>query len=63
MNDLMKLMNQLVDTSGKILVPGLQDLVAPVTDEEAKLYDDIDFDPVSKTIFSLHIIILTLSVI
>ena len=63
MNDLMKLMNQLVDTSGKILVPGLQDLVAPVTDVEAKLYDDIDFDPVSKTIFSLHIIILTLSVI
>ena len=43
----MALLNSLVDVNGQILVPGLNDDVTQVTDEEKKLYDDIDFDPVS----------------
>lgn len=34
----------LVDKKGKILIPGINDAVAPLTDEECKLYDQIDFD-------------------
>lgn len=34
----------LLDRTGKILVPGLSEAVAPVTAEELQLYDDIDFD-------------------
>ncbi|KAK7680914.1 Cys-Gly metallodipeptidase [Cerrena zonata] len=36
-------MSQLVDGTGKILIPGVYDMVAPVTEEENSLYDDIDF--------------------
>lgn len=38
------LTGSLVDKKGKILVPGIYDAVAPVTDEEHQLYDRIDFD-------------------
>lgn len=34
----------LVDKRGKILIPGVYDSVAPLTDEEKKLYEKIDFD-------------------
>lgn len=34
----------LVDKRGKILVPGMYDDVAPLTDAETKLYEKIDFD-------------------
>lgn len=34
----------LIDKKGKILIPGINDAVAPVTDEEHELYDHIDFD-------------------
>lgn len=34
----------LVDRKGKILIPGINEAVAPVTEEELKLYDQIDFD-------------------
>lgn len=34
----------LVDRTGKILVPGINQAVAPVTQEELELYDKIDFD-------------------
>ena len=34
----------LVDKRGKILVPGMYDDVAPLTDEEKKLYENIEFD-------------------
>ena len=34
----------LLDNKGKILVPGMYDNVAPLTDEEKKLYEKIDFD-------------------
>lgn len=34
----------LVDKRGNILIPGINEAVAAVTEEEHKLYDDIDFD-------------------
>ncbi|NWH73151.1 CNDP2 dipeptidase, partial [Piaya cayana] len=34
----------LVDKKGKILIPGINEAVAPVTDEELALYEKIDFD-------------------
>lgn len=33
-----------MDNKGKILIPGINEAVAPVTDEELKLYEQIDFD-------------------
>lgn len=44
LGDLIYLMNNLVDEKGQILVPGIMDDVAPLTKEEEKLYDVIDFD-------------------
>ncbi|KAK8207656.1 Cys-Gly metallodipeptidase [Zalaria obscura] len=43
MTDLVRVMGSLVDTNGKILISGLDDLVAPMTDEEKSLYGDIAF--------------------
>lgn len=44
MTDLLHLMSGLVDHQGNILVPGINDAVAKVTEEEKKLYEAIDFD-------------------
>ncbi|KAB1256158.1 Cytosolic non-specific dipeptidase [Camelus dromedarius] len=44
MTDLITLMGSLVDRKGKILIPGINEAVAPVTEEELQLYDQIDFD-------------------
>lgn len=44
MTDVVKLMSSLLDNEGNILVPGLLDDVAPLTDAEKKLYENIDFD-------------------
>jgi acetylornithine deacetylase/succinyl-diaminopimelate desuccinylase-like protein len=45
MTDLIYLMSTLVEPgTGKILIPGVMDDVAPVTEEEDALYDSIDFD-------------------
>ncbi|XP_035672405.1 cytosolic non-specific dipeptidase-like [Branchiostoma floridae] len=44
MTDLIGLMSSLVDTKGNIKVPGINEMVAPVTDEELASYDPIDFD-------------------
>ncbi|XP_072118745.1 cytosolic non-specific dipeptidase isoform X2 [Mobula birostris] len=44
MTDLIYLLGKLVDKTGKLLVPGVYESVAPLTDEEKKLYDKIDFD-------------------
>lgn len=44
MIDLVHLLGKLVDDKGKILIPGVNELVAPLTDEEDQLYEDIDFD-------------------
>ncbi|XP_014906094.1 cytosolic non-specific dipeptidase-like [Poecilia latipinna] len=46
MTDLISLMGCLIDRKGKILIPGMYDSVAPLTEEEKKLYDKIDFDVV-----------------
>lgn len=34
----------LVDKKGKILIPGIYDSVAPLTEDEKKLYEKIEFD-------------------
>ncbi|XP_069813958.1 beta-Ala-His dipeptidase isoform X2 [Dendropsophus ebraccatus] len=44
MRDMVNLLASLVDTSGHILIPGIYDDVAPLTEEEHKLYENIDFD-------------------
>ena len=43
MTDLMLVMSRLVDVKGKILIPGLNDMVAPVTKEEEELYGPIAY--------------------
>ena len=43
MTDLTRIMAQLVDTNGKILIPGINEMVAPVTEEEKKLYPPIAY--------------------
>ncbi|CAI5445773.1 unnamed protein product [Caenorhabditis angaria] len=43
MNDLVWIMSQLVSVQGEILIPGIAELVAPLTKEEETLYDNIDF--------------------
>lgn len=43
MTDLFAIMSKLVTPQGEILVPGIKDLVAPLTDEERKRYDVMDF--------------------
>ncbi|EMS23862.1 glutamate carboxypeptidase [Rhodotorula toruloides NP11] len=42
MTDLFALFSKLVTPQGKILVPGINEKVAPLTDDERKLYEDID---------------------
>ncbi|XP_028673047.1 beta-Ala-His dipeptidase-like isoform X1 [Erpetoichthys calabaricus] len=44
MADLIALLDSLVDAKGQILVPGIYDDVAPLTEEERKLYENIQFD-------------------
>lgn len=34
----------LISPSGKILIPGIREAVAPLSDEEWKMYQDIQFD-------------------
>ncbi|KAF8309686.1 CNDP dipeptidase [Clavulina sp. PMI_390] len=43
MTDLFLLMSKLVTPTGQILVPGLDELVAPLTEEEKKLYEVLDY--------------------
>lgn len=45
MTDLIYLMNELVDKDGKILITDIYKSVAPLTENETKLYASIDFDP------------------
>lgn len=44
MTDLVHLMSKLVDTSGKILVPGIMDKVQELTEDEKKRYAQVDFE-------------------
>ncbi|XP_077968652.1 cytosolic non-specific dipeptidase-like [Styela clava] len=46
MADLIAIMNSLADKNGKILIPGINEAVAPVTEKEKEQYKTIDFDPV-----------------
>ena len=43
MTDLVRILGKLVDTDGKILIPGINELVAPLTEEEKSLYGNISF--------------------
>jgi len=43
MTDLVRVLATLVDTDGKILIPGINEQVAPVTADEEGLYDGIAF--------------------
>ncbi|KAK5108665.1 hypothetical protein LTR62_008070 [Meristemomyces frigidus] len=43
MTDLTRVMATLVDTNGRIQIPGIYELVAPMTDEEKGLYTNIAF--------------------
>ncbi|GJC98223.1 peptidase family M20/M25/M40 [Colletotrichum higginsianum] len=43
MTDLVRVLGSLVDTNGKIQIPGINDQVAPVTKEEENLYEGIAF--------------------
>lgn len=43
MTDLVRILGKLVDTDGKILIPGINELVAPLTDEEKALYGNISY--------------------
>lgn len=43
MTDLVTVLSKLVDPQGNILIPGLMDLVAPVTEEEKSLYGGISY--------------------
>ncbi|GCB74071.1 hypothetical protein scyTo_0003156 [Scyliorhinus torazame] len=44
MTDLIYLLGKLVDRKGKILIPGVDESVAPLMEDEKTLYDKIDFD-------------------
>ncbi|KAB8245255.1 hypothetical protein BDV35DRAFT_381620 [Aspergillus flavus] len=43
MTDLVHVMSKLVDTHGNILIPGIMDLVEPLTEEEKALYPNISY--------------------
>ncbi|SCU88070.1 LANO_0D01002g1_1 [Lachancea nothofagi CBS 11611] len=43
MIDLVKVFSSLVDSQGRILIDGIDEMVAPVTEKEMALYDKIDF--------------------
>lgn len=43
MTDLVCVMSSLVDTKGKILIPGIDESVAPLSSEEQALYNGIEF--------------------
>ncbi|KAM9307710.1 beta-Ala-His dipeptidase-like [Gastrophryne carolinensis] len=44
MRDLVHLLAKLQDSTGHILIPGIYDDVAPLTEEEKRLYENIEFD-------------------
>ncbi|XP_068614373.1 cytosolic non-specific dipeptidase [Brachionichthys hirsutus] len=44
MTDLIGILDTLISPSGKILIPGIRDAVAPLSDEEWRMYQDLEFD-------------------
>jgi len=47
MTDLMKALSSLTDEKENLDIPDLNGMVAPVSEAERQLYEDIDFDPVA----------------
>ncbi|KAL2045652.1 hypothetical protein N7G274_002081 [Stereocaulon virgatum] len=43
MTDLVRVLGTLVDTNGKIKIPGINEMVVPVTEDEKSLYADISY--------------------
>ena len=43
MTDLVRVLGKLVDTNGKIQIPGINEMVAPLTEEEKGLYGPIEY--------------------
>ncbi|KAF8869810.1 glutamate carboxypeptidase [Infundibulicybe gibba] len=43
MTDLVMLLSKLVDNRGSILIPGVEDMVPPPTDEERAIYERLDY--------------------
>ncbi|KAL0945990.1 hypothetical protein HGRIS_012268 [Hohenbuehelia grisea] len=43
MTDLIQIMSKLVDTTGQILVPGVDDMVSVASEEEKSLYEQLDY--------------------
>lgn len=52
MVDLISLLNELVDSKGNILIPGISDDVLPLDEKEKNLYTSIDFSQVLLFIIS-----------
>uniref|UniRef100_G3NIL6 Zgc:114181 n=1 Tax=Gasterosteus aculeatus TaxID=69293 RepID=G3NIL6_GASAC len=44
MTDLVGILDTLISPSGTILIPGIREAVAPLSDEEWRMYQDIQFD-------------------
>uniref|UniRef100_A0A8C4TKN9 Carnosine dipeptidase 1 n=1 Tax=Erpetoichthys calabaricus TaxID=27687 RepID=A0A8C4TKN9_ERPCA len=44
MTDLIGLLDALIDARGRILIPGINEAVAPLTEEEKKMYEETEFD-------------------
>ncbi|KAJ8005382.1 hypothetical protein DPEC_G00146040 [Dallia pectoralis] len=44
MTDLIGILDTLISPSGTILIPGIREAVAPLSDDEWKMYQDIEFD-------------------
>ncbi|XP_034730285.1 cytosolic non-specific dipeptidase [Etheostoma cragini] len=44
MTDLIGILDTLISPSGTILIPGIREAVAPLSDDEWKMYQDIQFD-------------------
>ena len=55
MSDLIYLLDQLVDLKGNILIPKINEDVAPLTDDERATYTDIDFDKVGNRISQMKV--------
>ena len=55
MSDLIYLLDQLVDLKGNIIIPKINEDVAPLTDDERATYTDIDFDKVGNRISQMKV--------
>lgn len=54
MTDLFHLMSKLTTAKGEILIPGIKDLVAPLTDDEKKRYDNMEVSACGRPLALIH---------